>query len=211
MGTRERQQLFVEAHQNQLKAIAKHTTILEEKLRSEFAMKTKKLAAENKRQLEHTVERTWVEAGAVRDEAVQQARSEERERALLEAEQMEQVVAEEKMAERKQALLEKDKALESLRVKLEEEKEEALEEQRLELTVELQSKLTALKEECDRKYAELEEKYECQVAETEMVRQELMRTTEQKREWEHKHARLREEFSDFIDKVPGFGADFVLQ
>ena len=208
---KERQLLFVEAHQSQLRAIAKHTGILEEKLRSEFAAKMKKKAAENKSQLEYTVEKTWKEAGTVQDKAVLQARSEERERARQEAERVRRRVAEEKMADREQALLEKERALESQRVKLEEEKQRALEEQEGELTVELESQLKALKAECDQRYAELREKYESQVAATELVQQELEKEAAVRAEWEDRYERLRQEFADFIDKVPGFRAEFVLQ
>ena len=208
---KERQQLFVEAHQSQLRAVAKHTGILEEKLRSEFAAKMTRKAAENKTQLEYTVEQTWMEAGTVQDRAVLQARAEERERARQEAERVRGIVAQEKVAERERALLEKDRALESQRVKMEKEKQRALEEKERELTVELQSQLTALRAECDQRYAELQEKYECQVSATELVQQELERETALRAEWEGRHERLRKEFADFIDKVPGFRAEFVLQ
>lgn len=208
---KERQELFVEAHQNQLRAIAKHTSILEEKLRSEFATKMKEVATGNKKRLEHTVEKTWLEAGDIRDEAVLQARAEEREKAVREAERVRETVSEEKAIERQQALLEKDQALMLQQTKLEEEKERALEKQRQELTAEMQSKLTALREECDQKFGEMEKTFKQQVAETELVRQELLRMAEQKADWESRHARLKQEFADFIDKVPGFRAEFVLQ
>lgn len=208
---KERQELFVEAHQNQLRAIAKHTSILEEKLRREFVSKTKEIAADNKRQLEHTVERTWLEAGIIRDQAVLLARSEEREKAVQEAERVREVVSEEKAMERQQALLEKEQALLLQQTQLEEERERALEEQRQELTAEMQSKLAALREECDQRYGEMERKFQQQVAETEVVRQELLRMAEEKADWESRHARLKQEFADFIDKVPGFRAEFVLQ
>lgn len=208
---KERQELFVEAHQNQLRAIAKHTSILEEKLRSEFATKMKEVATGNKKRLEHTVEKTWLEAGDIRDEAVLQARAEEREKAVREAERVRETVSEEKAIERQQALLEKDQAPMLQQTKLEEEKERALEKQRQELTAEMQSKLAALREECDQKFGEMEKTFKQQVAETELVRQELLRMTEQKADWESRHARLKQEFADFIDKVPGFRAEFVLQ
>lgn len=211
LWAKERQRLFVEAHQNQLRAITKHTGILEEKLRGEFASKMKEIAEENRRQLEHRVEKTWREAGAIQDEAVQQARLEERERAVQEAERVREVVTEEKLIERQQALLEKDQALNIQRVRLEEDKERALDEQHRELTAVMQSKLAALKEECDQRYAELQKKYTQQVAETELVEQELQRMAEQKADWKGKHARLKQEFADFIDKVPGFKAEFLLQ
>ena len=208
---RERQQLFVDAHQTQLRAIAKHCGILEAKLRDEFATKLKKVAAEDEKQLKDKVEITWVEAGAIRDAEVQQAKAEERERAEREAERVRGMVAEEKMAERERALLEKDQALYSQQATLEEERDRALEKQRQELTAEFQGKLTVMKEECDKEYSTLQEKYDSQVAETEKSQQELLAMAEQKREWEQKHAQLKREFSDFIDKVPGFKAEFVLK
>ena len=208
---RERQQLFVEAHQNQLRAIAKHTAILEEKLRSEFASKMKQTVAEGEKRLREAVERTWLEARAVQDKAVQQARSEERERARLEAERVRGVVAEEKAAEQEQAQLDKDRALDSQRARLEEEKERALQEQRQELGADMQLKLVAQQEDCDLRHAALQAKYKQQMTVTEEVRQDLMNMTELKAEWEERHARLRKEFADFIDKVPGFRAEYILQ
>lgn len=208
---RERQQLFVEAHQNQLRAIAKHAGSLEEKLRGEFAAKTKQMAFESENNLREAVEKTWEEARRVEETAVQRARVEERERARVEAERMRGVVAEERAMEQEEALLDKRQALESLDARLEEEKERALEEQQQLLTTDMEQKLAAQQRECEMRYAELQSRHDHQVAVTEQVREELDKMTELKAEWEESHARLRKEFADFIDKVPGFRAEYMLQ
>lgn len=208
---RERQQLFVEAHQSQLRAIARHNAILEERLRKEFADKLKEVAEEKRRHLVETVERTWSEANGIREAAVQEAREEEREKAADEARRVRGIVEEEKRAAREQALQELSQALESQQTKMEEEKERALEEQRSQLTTEFEARLREVRTECDEKYRALQEEYGSQLAAGRRLEEELQRVTDERKEWEEKHARLRAEFSDFIDKVPGFRGEFLLK
>ena len=208
---RERQQLFVEAHQSQLRAIARQSAILEERLRKEFADKLKEVAEEKRRHLVETVERTWSEADGIREVAVQAAREEERESAADEARRVREIVEEEKRAARERALQELSQALASQQTKMVEEKERALEEQRSSLSTEFEARLSRVRTECDAKYRALQEEHDSQLTAGRRLEEELQRVTDEKEEWEERHAQLRAEFSDFIDKVPGFRGEFLLK
>lgn len=208
---REKQQLYVEAYQNQLKAIAKHSEALEKKLRDEFSETLKEVATESKRRLEEAVKRTWSEADAICDAKVQQARLEEVEKAAREAEKMSEVVAKEKRVARELSLQEKDQALEMQQERLQRERDMAMEVQRSQLTDEFEIQLEKLRTEWETKYASLQEKYDSQVQATANVEEELGIMTKQRSEWEEKYTQIKVEFSDFIDKVPGFRAEFILK
>ncbi|CAI7995172.1 hypothetical protein GBAR_LOCUS1643, partial [Geodia barretti] len=109
---RERQQLFVEAHQSQLRAVAKHAASLEKELRREFADRTRKMVAEHEAALEAAVKSAWEEAGRAREAAVEEARLEEKGRAKADAERVMEEVAEERRAGKRRAELEKARELE---------------------------------------------------------------------------------------------------
>lgn len=207
---KERQQLFVEAHQNQLRTIAKHAATLEEKLKTGFEAKMKEVTQQHKHELEYKIEKTWIEAEVVQKKMIQEARLEERAHAEQEAERVMMAVAAEKAAERRQAILEKEREMKIQQDTLGIEKEDALVKQKQDLEIEFQKQFISLREECNQRYEELKKEYETQVAKTGEVQEELVKMAELKTEWEEKYARLRMEFADFIDKVPGFKADYIL-
>ena len=208
---KERQQLFQEAHQNQLRAIARQNAILETKLRKEFAETLEKMAQEHREHLAREMESTWAQAEAVKREAVERAREEEREGARLEACQVADRVAEEMREEAARVEEEKQRALTEQREELMVEQSRALEAQRQELEEQFQDKLSSVCEEYDLKLTEVGAHLEEQQAVCRELEDKLAAMTEQKENWETKYSNLRAEFSDFINQVPGFRGEFVLK
>ena len=208
---KERQQLFQEAHQNQLRAIARQNTILETKLRKEFAETLEKTAQEHREHLTREIASTWTQAEAVKREAVERAREEEREGARLEACQVADRVAEEMRENAAMAEEEKQRALSEQHEQLMVEQSRALEVQRQELEERFQDKLSSVCEEYEQKLAEVDAQLEEQQAVCRELENKLGAMTELKENWETKYSNLRAEFSDFIDHVPGFRGEFVLK
>ena len=120
-------------------------------------------------------------------------------------------VAEERRAGKRRAELEKARELEVQFVQLREEREKALEEQRRELTEEMDRRLAVAGKECEEKCSILREQCEAEAAATRGVQEELVKMTELKTDWEERYTRLRAEFTDFIDKIPGFNAEYLLK
>ena len=207
---KERQQLFVKAHDNQLKAIARHSTILEEKLRKEFKETLKGVKEEKERKLLAAVEETWKAAAVVREAAVFEAREEERERAASKAKMESDAVEEDKQLEKERSLQEKMEALEKQRKRDEEVKDAELEKQKSQLVAEYEARLRAVREEGEERCRGLQEEIASLAAALEREKGEVEKVCSEKNEWEEKHSRLRAEFSDFINQVPGFRGDFLL-
>lgn len=208
---KERQELFKEAHQSQLRAIAKHSAILEEKLRNEFAETLMRAQDENRQHLQAMVEATWREAEELKQKAVAEARKEERALAREEAERVAERVVQEKRAAAELAAKEKAHALEELRRHLGNVQESALQDQCRKLERTFEQKLSEESAQYEVKLAELQKQHEEQVAVCQRLEGELEGMTDLKDEWARKHRDLKAAFSDFIDQFPGFRGEFLLK
>lgn len=208
---KERQQLFQEAHHNQLRAIARQTTILEKTLRKEFEDACTKLEEEHRLQVDMVIRKTWEEADVVKKKAISDTRHEEHERAREEARMVAQKVHEEKLLAAELAAKDKAHALEEQRQQMEQLQSEALEIQKQKLETIFDVKLN--EEACinSAKLAESEQCYSEQKATAERLERELNEMRKLKEEWEEKYQNLKVEFSDFIDQFPGFKGEFLLQ
>ena len=207
----EKQQFFQEAHQNQLRAIALQTTILEKKLRGEFQECLAQTELENNRQLERTIQRTWEEAKVKEGETVGNARREERHLAEEEAERVANRVVQEKKDLWQMAEEEKIKALDEHTKVMEDLCQHALAEQQRELERHHDADSRAMCEEYESGLAKLTQQSCEQETEIQTLRNDLDKMTESRDSWELKYRHLREEFADFIDQFPGFRAEFILK
>ena len=207
---KERQQLFHEAHQSQLRAIARQNALLEQKLRKEFAETMIEMQAQHKEHVEEVTRQTWAEAEVVKQRAIEDTRTEEKELAREEARMVAERVAEEKTREAEQAAMEKAKALDDQNRHLGQLHNEALDEQKRKLELKSETKLGEVTEEYEVKLLELQTRLEEQVEVSQSLERDLAHMTISRNEWEEKYKAMKQEFSNFIDQFPGFRGEFVL-
>ncbi len=207
----ERQELFKDAHQSQLRAVARQNEILEKNLREEFSESVVKLQEENRHHLAAVVEETWTEAAEVTRKAVTEARREEQERAQEEARKVAERVTKEKMQDAELASGNKARALDEQRLAMEALKAEALSDQQRELEQRFEQRLEDVRRAHEGQMAALQSQYDEQVATSERLSSELQTVMDDRDEWVQKCENLKKEFSDFIDQFPGFRGDFLLK
>ena len=208
---KERQQLFQEAHHNQLRAIARQTTILENTLRKEFADTQMKIEEEHRAQIDMIVQRTWVEAGVIKEKAIDDTRLEEQERASKEARKVARIVDEEKVLAAEMAACDKAHALDEQRQQMEKLRIKALDDQCRQLETEFEARLNEVCRINTDKLAKCEQRYSEQKSTAERLEKELIEMKELKEDWKEKYQNLKVEFSDFIDQFPGFKGEFLLK
>lgn len=207
----EKQQLFQEAHRNQLGAITRQTAILEKKLRVEFQNHLAQLQLDSREHLQRTVHSTWIEAEAKKNEAVANTRIEEHHLAGKEAERVANIVGREKRELRQRAEEEKIKALDGHTKLMEGVCRQALAKQQQELEQVHDSAAIAMSETYESRLAELALQLGMQAAEMEKLRTDLEEMKDSRDRWESKHRNLKMEFADFIEQFPGFRAEFILK
>ena len=207
---RERQHLFQEAHQSQLRAIARQNAILEQKLRKEFAETLTEIQDQHKEHTEQMIRKTWAEAEVVKQQAIHDTRKEEKDIAQEEAKVAAEFVTEDKRREAEQAANEKAQALDDQRNHLGQLHSEALDEQKRQLEAEFDAKLGEVGDSYEAKLSELQSTFEEQIAVTQTLEKNLKDMTSLKNEWEEKYMALRQEFSNFIDQFPGFRGEVLL-
>lgn len=208
---KEKQQFFQDAHQNQLRAIARQTAILEDKLKREFQEHLDKLGHENREHLERTIQNTWEEARQVEDKAVANARMEEQYLAKEEAKKVANMVAQERRKDKELADNEKARALEDHTKYMEGLCRQALAQQQSDLEKQSAAKMKEMNDECKLRLAEVEQQLIEQAADNEKLRTDLQEMAESRDNWELQYRNLKMEFSDFIDQFPGFRAEFILK
>ena len=207
----EKQQLFQEAHQNQLRAIARQTGILEDKLREEFQDRLTRIEEEHQDYMELTVQNTWEKAWGIREKAVADTRLEEQQLAAEEAMAVAKRVAQEKAEEKEQAEKEKINALESHTRYMEELQKKALREQQRELEDLHATKTKGITDTYEMRIAELSDQLSEEAADNQQLRTDLQEMTESRDNWEMQYRNLKMEFADFIDQFPGFRSEFILK
>lgn len=208
---KERQQLFQEAHHNQLRAVARQGAILEENLRKEFEGTLTKVTQDHCQKLKNQIESSMKEAEVIKLEAVYEARQEEQARASEEALIVAARVADEKKQYLKAAEETRIKFLEKQKEKLDVEHVQALKQQKELIEQDFKSKLSRVSKEYDSRLDEFQERFDKQLALSQQLESDLQAMTNLKNSWESKYKNIREEFSDFIDKLPGFRGEFILR
>ncbi len=208
---KERQVLFQEAHQSQLRAIARQNSILETKLREEFASTLKKLTQKHEETLARKIDNTWAEAEAVKQEAVEEARQEEVYIARVESCKVAATVSEIAQQNNQQAEEDKQEALSEQMELLKLEECRALERQKEELEGQFKDKLADVCDDYECRLGEVGRELDDQRQRVEELAIRLEAMTQLKDSWETKYENIRTEFSDFIDNVPGFRGEFVLK
>ena len=208
---KERQQIYLEAHHSQLRAIAKETAILEKQLRKEFKEKLAKVRYECKQELDGIVEQTWKEANRVKEKAVADARCEEQALALQEAEQVAQHVQEERRREREEAEREKTRALVDLTETMNAAQQAALVEKEQEMEEVFAKRLHQIQNQHDDELEKVQTELKEMLIANGSLESRLEETTSSRDTWKEKHESVRREFSDFIDHCPGFRGDFILK
>ena len=207
---KERQQLFQEAHQSQLRAIARQNALLEQKLRKEFAETMVKVQGQHREHIEQVKRDTWAEADIVKEKAIKDTRIEEKDLAQQEAKMVAERVAGEKRREAELAAAEKARALNEQREYLGQLQDEALTKQERQLEDKFDAKLNEVSENFETKLSELQSRLDQQVTVNQSLERDLDETTSLKNEWKGKYEALKKEFSNFIDQFPGFRGEFVL-
>lgn len=207
----EKQQLFQEAHQNQLRAIARQTGLLEDRLKKEFQDRLTRVDEEHQEYVGLTVQDTWEKARVIREKAVADARLEERQYAAKEAMKTAERVAQEKREEKEQAEREKARALEDHTRYMEELQRKALHRQWKELDELYSSKIKDLTDEYESRVSELRQQLSEETGDNQQLRTDLQEMTESRDSWELQYRNLKMEFADFIDQFPGFRAEFILK
>jgi hypothetical protein len=208
---KEKQEIFQEAHQNQLRAIALQTGILEKRLRGEFQEKLAQTELENKRCIERAVQDTWKEANTRSSEAVACARCEEHQLAEEEAKRVAHRVDQEKKELRQLAEKEKVMALDDHTKAMQDLCRQALAEQCQKLEQRHDAKSKGMCEEYESRFAELKQQLNKYASDIALLQGDLREMTESRDDWELKYRHLREEFADFIEQFPGFRAEFILK
>lgn len=206
----ERQQLFQEAHQSQLRAIARQNAILEQKLRKEFAEMLIEVQGQHREHVEEVISQTWAEAEIVKQNAIDDTRKEEREIARQEAEKVAECVAKEKSVEAELAAKERAQALEEQRICLGQLHSESLSKQKRQIEAEFDKKLGKICDDYEVRLSEIQSKLEGQIAVSHALDRDLEDMTSLKNDWEEKYMALKQEFSNFIDQFPGFRGEFLL-
>lgn len=207
----EKQKLFLEAHQNQLRAIARQTAILENKLGEKFQEKLAQIRQENLEHLERTVKNLWEEAEAKQNLEVALARDEERQLAKDEARLMASMVAEENEDQYQHAEEEKARALEENTELMEGLCQQALAEQQRDLDEQHRAQSQEMSDGYESKLAKLNKQLSEETAANERLMTDLREVGESRDDWESQHRNLKMEFTDFIDQFPGFSAEFILK
>lgn len=207
----ERQELFKKAHENQLRAIARQNSILEKRLRDEFANTLTHTQGQHSEQLKKALEKAWEEAEKAKNRAVLEARQEEQTLAKEEAMAVAERVAMERKAAEMQAEKLKKQVLVNQRQHMEEVQQKALEKQRQELERQFEARLSEVCNQYEAKLNDLQHRLDEQLVRCQCLEEELQAMTDLKTEWEQKHASVKQEFSDFIDQFPGFRGEFLLK
>lgn len=207
----ERKTLFQDAHQSQLRAIARQSSILETQLRKEFADTLEHLAQEHEETLAREIEKTWTEAEAIKRDTVEGAKQVERAIARANAREQAEKFAETIRQNNQRAEKDKQNALSEQMEILKLEECRALKRQRAELEGEFEKKLSSVCEESRCKLEEVGRELTEQQRIVEELEIKLTTMTQLKDNWETKYDNIRTEFSHFIDLVPGFRGEFVLK
>ena len=207
----ERQELFKKAHENQLRAIARQNSILEKRLRDEFANTLTHTQEQHSEQLKKALEKAWEEAEKAKNRAVLEARQEEQTLAKEEAMAVAERVAMERKAAEMQAEKLKKQALVNQRQHMEEVQQKAVEKQQQELERQFEARLSEVCIQYEAKLNDLQHRLDEQLVKCQCLEEELQSMTDLKTEWEQKHANVKQEFSDFIDQFPGFRGEFLLK
>lgn len=208
---REKQKLYQEAHQNQLRAIARQTAIVEQKLKKEFRETLAQREIESREDLARTLRSTWEEAERSKESAMAEARHDEQHLAGEEAKRVARRVAQEKREERRQADREKARALEEHTKYMEGIHRQALAEQHEELERHYAARMKEMSDTYESRLSKVKEQLSEREGETLRLGTELQEATESRDRWELSYKNLRLEFSDFIDQFPGFSAEFILK
>ncbi len=207
----ERKTLFQDAHQSQLRAIARQSSILETQLRKEFADTLEILAQKHEEMLTREIERTWTEAETIRRESVEGAKQAERAIARANAREEAEKFAEAIRQNNQRAEKDKQNALSEQLEVLKLEECRALKRQKQELEGEFKETLSGV---CEEFHCKLEKVGRELAEQQQIVREletELASMTQLRDSWETKYDNIKTEFSHFIDLVPGIRGEFVLK
>lgn len=207
----ERKQLFQDAHQDQVRAIATERALLEEKLRKEFADTCVQLKASNEEHLQESIRLAWEEADKIREEATQEARKQEQATAKNNAEDTAHRVAKEKIQAKENAERDQMQALNEERVRLDEKYKKAMSDMKMALEQQFATRLDQVRSDYELKLNELQTTIDEQTAIRTQLERDLAATVELQNETKVKYEALRTEFSNFIDHVPGFRGEFILK
>lgn len=208
---KERQQIYLEAHHNQLRAIAKETAILEKQLRKEFKGQLAKVKDECRQELERILELTWKEANQLKEGAVANGRQEEQQLALQEAERVAQQVQEETRRAREEAEKNKEKSLADLTETMDVACQAALVEKEREMEAVFDRRIREVQDRHHKELEKVQDELREQLIENESLTACLDETTSSRDNWKEKHVSVKREFSDFLDNCPGFRGEFILK
>ena len=207
---RERKDIFKEAHENQLRAVAKQSEILERKLRTEFADRLCQLQEEHRLYVSMQVQDTWEKGVKLKEEAVAEAREQEQVKAMERAKLVADGVEEEKRRAAEVAEEEKAEALKLQELRLAEQHKLAMERLQGDLEQSFGEKLGQVNCEHEAKLLALQERCDEQARQFRALECELAAMTGERDHMTQKHSNLKLEFSHFIDQFPGFKGDFLL-
>lgn len=208
---KEKQQLFRDAHQSQLRAIAKQTAILEKELEKKHKEELATYQHEATENLDNTVQRIRKEAEMMTLKAVLDARLDEQAIAQKETEKVAKKVIEEKKDAKERAEREREKALANHTIYMKALSKQALEEKEKELRETFSTQMERLNNDHKTEISALKQLLNEHTAEIEKLRADLHSVTESRNLWEVKYQNLKMEFSDFINQFPGFRSEFILK
>ena len=211
MEAREAGALFKKAHENQLRAIARQNSILEKRLRDEFANTLAHTQKQHSEQLKKALEKAWEEAEKVKNKTVLEARREEQTLAREEAMAVAERVAMERKAAEMLGEKQKEQALLNQKLHMEEVQQRVMEKQQQELERQFEERLSEVRIQYEAKLNDLQHRLDEQLVKCQCLEEELQAMMDLKTEWQQKHANMKQEFSDFIDQFPGFRGEFLLK
>ena len=207
----ERQQLFHDAHQGQMRAIAKQSAVLEEKLRKEFVETCAQLSDSHEELLQKSIRLAWEEADKIKEDAIQEARKQEQTIARKNAEEHAQTIAKQQRQAKELAERDKKQALDEERVRLNEVHIKAVCDMKIELEQQFAIRMDHMRSDYEAKLNEVQATLEEQIAIKTRLERDLAVMEELRNETERKYEALKTEFSNFIDHVPGFRGEFILK
>lgn len=207
----ERRKLSIAAQEEQHRAIMRESTAQEERLREEFAHMLEHLAKEHESNLQETITKTLLEADAVKNSAVEEARLEEKELAKANAEGVAEEVRKQSERTAKEAEDIKQAALNEQKTHIHHWHDDQQQLLRNELQQYYADKLAATCEEHETQLASLQEELQEERNKRFHSQKELSKMTQLKDDWKFKYDKLKMEFSHFIDQFPGFKGEFILK
>ena len=208
---KEREIILEDRKTHELQEIAKEKNLLTETLLLQFEKNKHEIEDVNQKRLDGILEETWKKAQEIRDESEKKAREEEKKIAAeIVAETFQQVILEREQERLKQQELLKLTLLEQKETLIDQcsKEKEKLEKQ---LNKEHDNIVKEILANHENETIASQQVYYDLVLENNDIKEQLRIMMNERDYWKKHYEDTKEEFSDFIDHIPGFKGDFLIK